>query len=232
MNLNKRHLQAIDQRIDETRAAAARLIQHGVRYPGETQGGPEWLDAYVPFPTRAGPEEMITQGLFGSMIHTRVSNLGMLTNILLMNMRFIRLQMTGAGLIPAEQVVWDHLVSATLKSWGYFPVRRDYVCSCEDPDVYPSMEILLGQGCELSYSTYHFEFDGELHGESSKKMLEYLSALLFGTKLAACLAVSHWTLPGTDSFDASAEELEDVLAYAKVQTKLGEDAGYVDYLFA
>lgn len=186
--------------------------ERGETYPGSENLTSPWKDFYTPFPARPGP----VNGMAGSMIQSRVSDLGVLTSVLLPNRSFIRLQLFGAGMTAPELALWDLLTYQTLDNVGVSPVRRDYICNCELADVYSSFDSMLGQSCELAYSCYHFELEGNSHARSAQTLLFFLSSLLIASKFAACVALEQWNLPGSADWEAPPEVLEAVLAYARM----------------
>lgn len=211
MELSKRDTEKLIGLTANYLEAVTNAQELGVRYPGDTELRNPWTDVYIPFPTSGSQ----VNGLTGSMIHTRVSDLGIMTTVLLLNRSFIRLQLLGAGMRASELTLWDLLNHRTLANVGVSPVRRDYICNCEVPEAYPTLETLLHQSCELAYTVYHFEFDGLAHARSAKTMFFYLSNLLLATKLASCHAITRWKLPRTDEWHASPGDLVELLRHAR-----------------
>jgi hypothetical protein len=191
--------------------AIAVAREKGLTYPGSENLNSPWTDVYTQWPTRPGPVD----GMAGSIIQARVSDLGVLTSIILPSRSFIRLQLLGAGMKAGEVALWDLLTHQTLTNVGVSPVRRDYICNCELADVYGSLDSLLGQECDLSYSCFHFELEGLAHVRSSQTLLFYLSSLLIASKFAACVALEAWRPAWPNDYVAKPGALEWLLRTAR-----------------
>jgi len=184
----------------------------GLTYPGAENPNSPWTDVYTPFPTRADT----VNGLSGSIIQSRVSDLGVLTSMLLPHRSFLRLQLFGAGMTAAERALWDLLTHQTLRNVDVSPVRRDYVCLCDLAEAYSSLDSMFSHECEFAYGVYHFEIDGLTHARSASTLMFFLSSLLIASKFAACVAIETWNLPGTGDWEARPDALEALLAYARL----------------
>lgn len=183
----------------------------GKTYPGCDSPNSPWTDVYTPFPTR--PDTV--NGMSGSIIQSRVSDLGVLTSVLLPHRSFIRFQLFGAGMRAAERALWDLLTVQTLENVGVAPVRRDYLCLCDLPEAYSSLDSMFEHGCEWSYAVYHFELDGNSHARSAQTLMFFLSSLLIASKFAACVALEAWNFPGTGDWEAKPLALEELLRAAR-----------------
>lgn len=203
----------------ELRDSVAEMKRAGFLWTGSQEPFTPWTDVWQHFPERPSnrwPLERAT-------IHTSVADMGSVQVVTVPSQSFVRLHLQGLGMTHPERVLWHEMLTDMLEECGLSPVRADWICSCESPDVFETLEHLLrgelvvgmegDEGCSLAYSFLHWEVKGDGHAKDAHFLLDFLSTLLIFTRMTACFAVVDAKIPGCDGWHARPVELLELLGH-------------------
>ena len=201
----------------ELRSITEAAARSGLQWTGSQEPFTPWTDVWQYFPQRPSDRWPLER----ATIHTSVADMGSVQVVTVPSQSFVRLHLQGLGMTHAERVLWHEMTTDMLEECGLSPLRADWICACESPDVFETLEHLLrgelvvgmegDEGCSLAYSFLHWEVTGDGHGKEAHFLLDFLSTLLLFTRMTACLSLASWKIPGCDGWFARPDELLGLL---------------------